>query len=63
MNLKQLFEFLSTLFGTTETNIVARLVWRDENGTVVNEEFAELGFSSGLRPEITVEMNTRRTKR
>lgn len=38
--------------------IKARLLYRGENGEVIREELADFGYSSGLRAELTVEMNS-----
>jgi hypothetical protein len=43
-------------------NIVARLRYIDNQG-IVTFKYADLGFSTGLKPELTVEMNTIRDTR
>ena len=40
--------------------IVAKLVYRDQHGCADRVKYADFGFSSGLLPELTVEMNTLR---
>ena len=59
MQLKDLLAFATNIALDHPTEeIKARLIWRDENGVVCREEIADLGYSSGLRPLITVEMST-----
>lgn len=40
--------------------IVAKLVYRDQHGCVDRIKYADFGFTSGLLPELMVEMNTLR---
>lgn len=62
MTLRKLLEMVSTMFEVKEkespAEIKARLVWRDEHGKVEKVRMADFGFCSGLRNEMTVEMNT-----
>jgi hypothetical protein len=59
MQLKDLLAFATNIaLDHTTEEIKARLIWRNEEGCVYREEIADLGYSSGLRPLITVEMST-----
>jgi hypothetical protein len=59
MQLKDLLTFATNIALDHPTEeIKARLIWRNEEGCVYREEIADLGYSSGLRPLITVEMST-----
>ena len=62
MNVQQFLAWLISLYnGKSEygdPEINARLVWRDADGCPCRVEYAKFGFSSGLRPEIVVEMST-----
>ena len=62
MKLSKLLETIGVMFASKEVQgepeIIARLVWRDEEGTPYKVRSAKFGFSSGLRNELTVEMST-----
>lgn len=60
-------EFAANLFyanpeSTLKKQIIARLVYRDEHGSVIKEEYADIGYCSGLKPQINIEMNSIRNK-
>ena len=63
MNVYQLFDFLRSVCTNPNLDknptIRARLVYRDKEGSVEKVEYAQIGYCSGLRSEITVEMNSR----
>jgi hypothetical protein len=62
MTLHKLLEMISTMFEVKDkqgpVEIKARLVWRDEHGGITKVRMADFGHCSGLRNEMTVEMNT-----
>lgn len=62
MNVKQLLAWLISLYQGKDKfgdpDITARLVWRDTDGCPCRVEYAQFGFCSGLRPELTIEMST-----
>lgn len=60
MTIRKLFEFIATLIegGMAGEPIRARLVYRRADGVLDREEFAEIGYCSGLSPVLTIEMNS-----
>ncbi len=58
MNLRKLLEFAAMLAegGYAADTIEARCVWRDEGNCIVEEKMASIGYCSGLKPVITIEM-------
>lgn len=65
LTIRKLFDFITTLMCSKPSGEVAdlpiraRLVYRDQDGRVVRIEMADTGYSSGLEPELRVEMSTR----
>lgn len=62
MNTYDLFDFMKARFDLKDKEgkerITANLIWRDKDGIVVKKQNAQFGFSSGINPTLTVEMNT-----
>lgn len=62
MTYGMLMNFVSNLFygykngDIVEDKIQARCIWRDEHGGITKEEIRDIGYCSGLKPLITVEM-------
>lgn len=58
-----LYEGKNLDYSDNGPKIVAKLVYRDQHGCVDRIRYADFGFSSGLKPELTVDMNTLRDTR
>lgn len=62
MTYGMLMNFMSNLFYSYKSRdieedfIKARCIWRDENGGIVKEELHDIGYCSGLKAQMTIEM-------
>ena len=66
MKFGDLMRFASMMFEVKEQDsnptIRARLIWRHKvSGVVMSHSYANFGFCSGLKPELTVEMDSAMT--
>lgn len=62
MTIRDLFDTIATLICSKhqsgDVHIKAKLIWRGEHNEVTKTQIADFGYSSGLRNELIVEMNT-----
>lgn len=62
MTLRELFDTISMCIinkkEVGDIHIKAKLIWRGKNNEVIKRQTASFGYSSGLKNELIIEMNT-----